>query len=120
MLASSGWGWAARCWNCRPVCWKQAKIRCKAQRVNVREETGMAAAQLEKLGEFYLAAGYCNEFMTVYLARGLYPAPLQQDADEFLNLVKLPVREAFSMARRGEILDSKTLASLLLAEEKLG
>ncbi len=86
----------------------------------VREETGMAAAQLEKLGEFYLAAGYCNEFMTIYLARGLYPAPLQQDADEFLNLVKLPIREAYRMAQRGEILDSKTLASLLLAAEKLG
>lgn len=85
----------------------------------VREEVGMAATHLQSLGDFYLAAGYCNEHMTVYLATGLYPAPLEQDADEFLKLVKMPAAEAFAMARRGEIHDSKTLAALLLAEDKL-
>ncbi len=85
----------------------------------VREETGLAARSIEKLGDFWLAAGYCNERMTVYLASGLYPGPLEQDADEFLQLVKIPAAEAYAMARRGEIHDSKTLASLLLAQIRL-
>lgn len=83
----------------------------------VREEVGMAARHLEKLGDAYLAAGYCNEHMTFYLATGLYPAALEPDADEYIQLEKIPVSEAYVMARRGEIHDSKTLAALLLAEE---
>lgn len=86
----------------------------------VREETGFAARQIEKVGDFWLAAGYCNEHMTIYLATGLYPAPLQQDADEFLQLVKMPAAEAYARAGRGEFHDSKTLASLLLIRDRLG
>src|SRR4030065_652321 len=42
----------------------------------IREETGMAAGVLTKLGEFYLAPGYSDEFMTVYLATELSHSPL--------------------------------------------
>ena len=40
----------------------------------VREETGMAAGKLVKVGEFFLAPGYSTEYMHVYLATELYPA----------------------------------------------
>ncbi len=83
----------------------------------VREETGMAAGKIVHLGQAYLAPGYASELMYFYLAGELYPSPLQQDADEFLSLVKIPVKEAYRMARSGEIHDSKTLAALLLAEK---
>ena len=42
----------------------------------IREETGMAAGQLEKVGEFYLAPGYSTEFMAVFLARSALGAYL--------------------------------------------
>ncbi len=82
----------------------------------LREEIGMSAAHLTRLGGFYLAAGYCNEFMTVFLAQGLTPDPLPQDEDEFLTLVKIPLAQALTMAQRGEIEDAKTLAALLLLQ----
>ncbi len=82
----------------------------------LREEIGMSAARLTRLGGFYLAAGYCNEFMTVFLAQGLTPDPLPQDEDEFLTLVKIPLAQALTMAQRGEIEDAKTLAALLLLQ----
>jgi ADP-ribose pyrophosphatase len=85
----------------------------------VREETGFAARELRKLGEFYMAPGYSREFMHVYLASGLYAAPLQADADEFLQLSAVPVQECYAMIRRGEIVDGKTIASLLLAQPYL-
>jgi ADP-ribose pyrophosphatase len=85
----------------------------------VREETGMAARRLVQVGKAYLAPGYSSELMYFYLATDLYPAPLEQDADEFLELVKVPVAEAYRMARSGELYDSKTLAALLLAEKYL-
>jgi ADP-ribose pyrophosphatase len=85
----------------------------------LREETGMAARQIQKLGEIYLAPGYSNEHMVIYLATGLYPDPLPADADEFLSMQAIPVREAYRMAAAGEIMDGKTLAALLLAQPHL-
>ncbi len=85
----------------------------------IREETGQAAAELILLGDFYLTPGYCNEHMYVYLALGLYADPLDPDADEFLQVRTIPAVEAYAMAERGEIHDSKTLASLMLARQRI-
>lgn len=88
-------------------------------RRELREETGMDCRELVYLGQAYLAPGYANELMSFYLARHLFAAPLEQDEDEFLHLEAIPVKQAYAMARRGEIPDSKTLAALFLAEKYL-
>lgn len=80
----------------------------------LREETGMAARELINLGGFYMTAGYSNEYMTIFLAKDLYASPLNQDDDEFLDLVKVPIKKALKMARSGELIDGKSLASLFL------
>jgi ADP-ribose pyrophosphatase len=85
----------------------------------IREETGMAAGSLEKLGEFYLAPGYSDEFMIVYLATELSDSPLDADDDEFLSLEAVPISEAIQMAERGQIPDAKSLAALFLAKPSL-
>jgi ADP-ribose diphosphatase len=85
----------------------------------IREETGRAAGSLKKLGEFYLAPGYSDEFMTVYLATELSDSPLDPDDDEFLSLESVPIAEAIQMAERGEIPDAKSLAALFLAKPSL-
>jgi ADP-ribose pyrophosphatase len=85
----------------------------------IREETGMAAGRLELLGDYYLAPGYSSEHMYVYLASNLYADALDQDSDEFLQLVSIPAAQAYEMARGGQIRDSKSLAALLLAAPKL-
>jgi ADP-ribose pyrophosphatase len=85
----------------------------------IREETGMEAGQLQKLGEFYLVPGYSTEYMAAFLATELKENPLQADYDEFLELEKIPWKQAISMAERGEIQDAKSLAVLLLARPHL-
>lgn len=85
----------------------------------IREETGMEAGLLKKVGEFYLAPGYSTEFMGVFLATNLKPNPLEADDDEFLKLEKIPLKEAIAMAERGEMPDAKSLAALLLARPYL-
>ena len=85
----------------------------------IREETGMEAGKLQKVGEFYLAPGYSTEFMVVYLATDLKHNPLEADDDEFLSVEKIPVDEAVQRAERGEIPDAKSLAALLLARPHL-
>lgn len=85
----------------------------------VREETGMSAAEIIPLGTFYMTPGYANEYMYCYLARGLKHDPLAADADEFIDVVKIPIEDVKKMAAAGEIKDSKSLAVLMLAEKYL-
>jgi len=84
-----------------------------------REETGMEAGSLEKIGEFYLAPGYSTEFMAVFLATDLKHNPLAPDEDEILSIEKIPVKKVFEMALSGKLPDAKSLAALLLAKSHL-
>jgi len=85
----------------------------------IREETGQAAGEMRKLGEFFLAPGYSTETMHVFLATKLRPNPLPSDSDEFLSVETRPVAEVLQMVERGEIQDGKTLAALMLARRWL-
>jgi ADP-ribose diphosphatase len=85
----------------------------------IREETGMEAGKLEKVGEFYLAPGYSTEFMAVFLATDLKHNPLDTDEDEFLSVEKIPLRKAMEMLEGGEVKDAKSLAAFLLARSHL-
>lgn len=85
----------------------------------IREETGMQAGNLQKVGEFYLVPGYSTEFMVVFLATGLRENPLQADDDEFLQLESVPLKQAIRMAESGEIQDAKSLAALLVGRSHL-
>jgi len=85
----------------------------------IREETGMQAGKLTHIGSFYLAPGYSTEYMSVFLAEDLSDNPLDADDDEFLSLEKIPLKEAFEMAERGEMPDAKSLAALLMAKPHL-
>lgn len=81
----------------------------------IREETGMEAGKLQKVGDFYLAPGYSTEFMAVFLATELRHNPLQADFDEFLQVEKIPAKKAVELFQSGEVLDAKSLAAWLLA-----
>ncbi|HEX5840702.1 MAG TPA: NUDIX hydrolase [Anaerolineales bacterium] len=85
----------------------------------IREETGMEAGTLLKVGEFYLVPGYSSEFMAVFLATDLRENPLDGDEDEFLQLEKFTVKEVNAMFERGDVLDAKSLAAWLLARPHL-
>ena len=89
-----------------------------AQR-ELREETGMAANEWIALGNFYMSPGYASEYMFCYLARDLYPSPLDPDADEFLDLEKVPLDQFRRMLADNLIEDSKTLAVFTLAQQYL-
>ena len=69
-------------------------------RREIREETGMAAKAWLKLGEYYIAPGYCTEYQHIYLASDLSYDPLEADSDEFIEIVKIPVEEVFKMVNK--------------------
>jgi ADP-ribose pyrophosphatase len=81
----------------------------------VREEIGMAAGKLTKIGEFFLAPGYSSEYMHVFYATDLYAAPLPGDEDEYIKIRKFPRTKLRELVDNGEIKDAKSLAALHLA-----
>ena len=85
----------------------------------IREETGMEAGKLKKVGEFYLAPGYSTELMAVFLATELKHNPLPGDDDEFLQVEKVSVQDVADFFARGEAPDAKSLAAWLLAKPHL-
>ena len=85
----------------------------------VREETGMSAGKLTKVGEFFLVPGYSTEYMYIYLATELKFDPLPGDDDEFITVEPHSVDELPEMIKSGVIQDAKSLAALSLAESYL-
>jgi len=83
----------------------------------IREEIGMAAGELTRIGAVYLAAGYSNELNFIFLATKLTEDPLQEDDDEFISIHTYSPGEIKRLVRAGEIKDSKTLAALHLMQE---
>lgn len=83
----------------------------------LEEETGYMAKKLTKIAEFYLAPGYSTELMHVFIAEELEKTTANPEQDEDIKVIHVPFVEAVEMIREGRILDSKTIASLLLVEK---
>lgn len=89
----------------------EAPLACA--RRELREETGFAARRWRRLGSIYTAPGFCTEVIHLFAARELRPAPLEQDADEWIEVVPMRLQAAMRAVRTGRIRDGKTLSALL-------
>lgn len=83
------------------------------------EEIGMRAGRVQHLGSFYPSPGFLTEVVHVYFADELSPHRLEAE-EEDLEVIEMPLREAISRVRRGEIKDAKSIIGLLLAGERIG
>lgn len=86
----------------------------------LEEELGMVAGRLEKLSEFFVSPGFCEEKMWLFLATDLTPTKQRLEDDEVIEIVRLPIERALQMISDGEIEDAKTIIGLLLAAPRLG
>ncbi len=86
----------------------------------LKEELGLVAARLEKLSEFFVSPGFCEEKMWVYLATELSEGEQALEDDEILDVVRLPIADALEMITSGEIEDAKTIIGLILAAPRVG
>ena len=89
--------------------------RLLAAKRELKEETGLEAENWLHLTDTFTTPGFSNERISLYLARELRQSDACPDEDEFLNLVKLPFREALDMVLRGEIRDAKTQIAISMA-----
>lgn len=86
----------------------------------LEEELGMRAGRLEKLSEFFVSPGFCEEKMWLYLATDMTACEQKLEDDEFIEIVRVPIERALQMITEGEIEDAKTIIGLLLAAPRLG
>lgn len=87
-----------------------------AQR-ELQEEAGYYAKKLRRLGQFWMAPGYCTELMHAFVASDLVPGRLEADPDEDIRTEEIPMSRIVDLIRNGEIQDAKTIAALLMAAE---
>lgn len=86
----------------------------------LEEELGVVSGRLQKLSEFFVSPGFCEEKMWVYLATELTETKQQLDDDEILAVVRIPFSQALSMITTGEIEDAKTIIGVMLAAPRVG
>jgi ADP-ribose pyrophosphatase len=88
-------------------------------RGELREETGLEAAQMIHAGHLFEAYGYCTQGFHVFLATGLTRGAADREHEE-QDMVsrEFPVAEVERMIREGEIKDATTVAALGLLRLK--
>jgi 8-oxo-dGTP pyrophosphatase MutT (NUDIX family) len=81
-------------------------------RGELREEIGMHAAEMTRLGMLWIAYGFVHQPQHVFLATGLTPAQGDRDAEEHdLTARSVPIAEFERMMLDGTIRDNCTLAA---------
>ncbi len=77
-----------------------------------REEIGFRPLNLFKLGDFIPTPGYCSEKITLFCATEFTWDPLEEDPDEFIEVVKIPLKTVRTLFINGRFIDGKTVAAL--------
>ena len=81
-------------------------------RGELKEETGLEAAEMTRLGTLWIAYGYARQKQHVFLASGLTETGKAPDAEEHdLAVNSVSIEEFEEMMRNGEIRDGCTLAA---------
>jgi len=91
----------------------KSEDRLSAAKRELREETGFLADEWTDLGTFYPAAAYCDEKITLYMARGLHKGERELDEDEFINVEAVPLKDLVNQVMSGQIPDNKTQMAIL-------
>ncbi len=79
------------------------------------EETGCTAERIEPLTTMWTTPGFTNERIHIFLASGLTRGESALEADEFIEVVTLPLSQVLSKVETGEISDAKTIIGILYA-----
>ena len=84
------------------------------------EETGLIPGSLTPMGAILPSPGFCDEKLSLFLARDLRQADAHPDEDELLELVRMPLSELLDQIMDGSQYDAKTVAAALKAARLMG
>ncbi|MCH2625477.1 MAG: NUDIX hydrolase [Actinomycetota bacterium] len=100
---------------------KEGESEFETARRELEEEVGCVSETLEHLVTLATAVGFTDEAISIFLARGLTWTTRRADGveEESMTVEKIPLADVGGMIADGEITDAKTVAGLLLAQQKL-
>jgi ADP-ribose pyrophosphatase len=78
------------------------------------EETGYRAKRWTLLTKYFASPGFLGEWMQIYLARDIREGVAQPEADEHIEIIRMPLSEALLLIDSNKIHDGKTLIGLSL------
>lgn len=78
------------------------------------EETGYRAKRWTLLTKYFASPGFLGEWMQIYLARDIRMGEAQPEADEQIDVIRMPLSQALALASANKIHDGKTLIALML------
>jgi ADP-ribose pyrophosphatase len=79
----------------------------------LKEETGCTAERMDPLFTMFTTPGFTDEKIHVFMATGLVHGESAREADEFADVVIMPLAEALELIRTGVIMDAKSALSIL-------
>ncbi|MDA3846511.1 MAG: NUDIX hydrolase [Vallitaleaceae bacterium] len=85
----------------------------------LEEETGYKSNDLTYLYKFYSSIGLCDEIIYIYIANNLIQSQQDLDDDEFVTLERYTVDELMTLIRNGELMDNKSISSILMYRDYL-
>ncbi len=85
-----------------------------AARREMIEETGYRAKRWTLLTKYFASPGFLGEWMQIYLARDIRPGTAQPEADEQIEILRIPLSQALGLIAARKIHDGKTLIGLML------
>ena len=102
-----------RAWELPQGGWEEAIVDPEElARGELKEETGLHAERMVRLGAVWIAYGFARQKQHVYLASGLKQAKTDRDAEEHDLVVRsFAIAEFEQMMRQGTIADACTLAA---------
>lgn len=92
----------------------EAPMNCAGR--ELLEETGYLAHRIKPIGAFFTSPGILSEKIFAFAAYDLEKKDPQLDEGEEVELLPTPMADALEMIRSGEIIDAKTIATLLMSK----
>ncbi len=80
----------------------------------LQEEIGFKSDNLIHIGGFWMAPGFCTEYMHAYIATDLKESSLPPDEDENIEVVYLDIERIEDVIKSGEVEDSKSISALMM------
>ena len=96
----------------------EAPELCAAR--ELEEEAGRRAGRLVRLGSIWTTPGFTDEVIHLFAAFDLEPVPMRHEADEVIETLEMPLRQALELVWSGELRDAKSALALVHAARHLG
>lgn len=85
----------------------------------LQEEIFYGAKKLHHISQVMMAPAFFNAKMDIFIASGLYPAHLEGDEPEPLDVVSWPIKEYKTLLKMPDFKEARSIAALMLLVDHL-